>query len=374
MSGSGSTYRRRSGQDAYATRAATAGALLCALLAPAQLGAEPPWTVAMQRVVTQEARVFDGEIALVVEDLTTRERYTHNAATPSYLASGVKIVVLTALFEAIRAGKLRWDEEIVFAEADVRDGSHVLKKAKAGERFSVEQLTGLMMQHSDNAATDLLITRIGLEQVNQAAQRHGGPHFGEITSMVGVRRAIYGHLDPKVELLSVPQLSSMRGAGTFKARARLFAKLIGAPKSQFSARDLERAYGAYYDSGLNSAPLTEVARLLAAIERRELVDPEASQQMLEIMLGCKTGSRRIVAGVPKEAGLAHKTGTQYRRLCDLGIIYASDNRAILFAACLKEFGSSREAEALVARLASKAYSLIVGNEVWPPPPPGEGVR
>ena len=51
-----------------------------------------PWPVHLQSVVVKETRRFDGELALVVKDLGSGLRYTHNAATPMYLASGIKII------------------------------------------------------------------------------------------------------------------------------------------------------------------------------------------------------------------------------------------------------------------------------------------
>jgi beta-lactamase class A len=116
--------------------------------------------------------------------------------------------------------------------------------------------------------------------------------------------------------------------------------------------------------------MTDVGHMLAELERRKVVDPLASQHMLDIMLRCKTGKRRLRAGLPARALLAHKTGTQHRRMCDLAIVYPAQQRGIVLAVCLKDYGSSRQAEALMARLAARTYTLLVPGEAWPPPPPG----
>jgi beta-lactamase class A len=342
--------------------------LAAVLLLPGALRAEQPWPMALQSALTEEARGFDGEIAMYVEELKTGARYTHNAATPTYLASGVKILVMIAVFEELRAGRLRWEEQIVLDEDDVCDGAPKLKRAEPGDRFTVEQLVYWMMQHSDNLATDLLIKRVGLAKVNRAARRYGGERFGELTTMLGVRRAIYRRLDARADQLSARQLAGLRRARALSGRVRQFSKIIGL-KRPISLVELEVAYEDYYASGLNSAAMVDVGHLLARLERREVIDPLASQQMLEIMLGCRTGARRLRAGLPAEALLAHKTGTQHRRMCDLGIVYPLERRPYVIAICLKDFASLREAELLTARLAAKTHALLVDGRGWPPPPP-----
>lgn len=339
-----------------------------ALLAPAAW-AQPPWPVSLQAEVTREARKFDGEICVYIKEIATGERYTHNAATPIYLASGIKIMVLITVFEEISQGRTGWSEQLEFGEEDIRDGAYELLPRRVGEKFSVEQLVAWMMEKSDNAATDLLIKRVGIQAVNTAAQKYGGSEFCWITSMLDVRRNIYEQIDQRAALLTNLQIAELAGKRPLGRRARHLGKLIGEKKRRFTSGDLWKAFQAYYDSGLNSAPLDAMGQLLEKIERGEVVSPEASMQMLEIMKRCRTGKRRIRAGLPDQVTLAHKTGTQMKRICDLGIMYMPDEQPVVFAVCLKDFSSRRKAEALVARLAKKTADLLL--PLHPAPEPGK---
>ena len=103
------------------------------------------------------------------------------------------------------------------------------------------------------------------------------------------------------------------------------------------------------------------------LERGEVFSHEASQQMIEIMKRCQTGKRRIRAGLPDKVVLAHKTGTQIKRICDLGIMYMPDEQPVVFAVCLMDFPSRRKAEALVARLARKTADLLLPLHPEPKP-------
>ena len=344
----------------------TVALLLTALLAPAAR-AQPPWPVSLQAEVTREARKFKGEICIYVRELSTGIRYTLNAATPVYLASGIKIMVLITVFEEIAQDRLEWAEELSFEKEDIRDGAYKLLPRQVGKQFSVEELVGMMMEKSDNAATDLLIKRVGIQAVNAAVQKYGGPEFCWITSLLDVRRNIYEHIDQRAALLTNLQIAELAKKRPLSRRARHLGKLIGEKKKKYTSRDLWKAFQAYYHSGLNSAPLDAIGKLLESLERGEVVSPEASREMLEIMKRCQTGKRRIRAGLPKNVVLAHKTGTQLKRICDLGIMYMPDEEPVVFAICMKDFPSRRKAEALVARLAKKAADLLLPLHPEPKP-------
>jgi beta-lactamase class A len=342
--------------------------LLAALLVPAAR-AKPAWPISLQAEVTREARGFDGEIAVYVKELSTGIRYTHNAATPVYLASGIKIMVLITVFEEISTGRLQWAEQLGFGKEDIRDGAYKLLPKQVGMRFSVKQLVGWMMEKSDNAATDLLIKRVGIQTINATVQKYGGPEFCWITSILDVRRNIYEQIDQRAVGLTNLQIAELAKKRPLSRRARHLGKLIGKKNKKYTSRDLWKAFRAYYDSGLNSAPLDAVGKLLESIERGEVVSPKASRQMIEIMKRCQTGKRRIRAGLPDKVVLAHKTGTQLKRICDLGILYLPDEQPVVFAICLKEFSSRRKAEALVSRLAKKTADLLL--PLHPEPEPTE---
>ena len=329
------------------------------VLTASAAAAQPPWPVSLQAEVTREARKFKGEICIYVKEISTGERYTHNAATPVYLASGIKIMVLIALFEEIHAGRLQWAEEIEFTKEDIRDGAYKLLPKHVGKKYSVEELVGMMMEKSDNAATDLLIKRVGIKKVNAAVQKYGGEDFCWITSMLDVRRNIYEQIDQRAALLTNLQILELAKKRPLRRRARHLGKLIGEKKKKYTSRDLWKAFEAYYHSGLNSAPIDAIGKLLEKLARGEVVSEEASAQIIEIMKRCRTGKRRIIAGLPKNVVLAHKTGTQLKRICDLGIMYMPDEQPVIFAVCLMDFRSRRKAEALVARLAKKAAELLL---------------
>ena len=65
-------------------------------------------------------------------------------------------MVLITVFEEIENDRLEWAEEPSFEEEDIRDGAYKLLPKQVGKKFSVEELVGMMMEKSDNAATDAM--------------------------------------------------------------------------------------------------------------------------------------------------------------------------------------------------------------------------
>jgi beta-lactamase class A len=80
------------------------------------------------------------------------------------------------------------------------------------------------------------------------------------------------------------------------------------------------------------------------------------------MRGCHTGRGRIAAGLPKTATWEHKTGTQHRRACDLGILYLQPDHPIVIAACTRNFWHVSDAEQLFSRL-GRILSTAAGAPV-----------
>jgi beta-lactamase class A len=84
------------------------------------------------------------------------------------LASIFKLYVLYAVAENVKAGTLRWDDQLTITAKAKEVGSSGLEELEPGARVSVRTAAQKMIANSDNMATDLLISRIGTHAVEQA--------------------------------------------------------------------------------------------------------------------------------------------------------------------------------------------------------------
>lgn len=316
-----------------------------------------PWPVRLQTDVAKAQRRFRGEFALYVKDLKTGQRYTYNAATPMYLASGIKVPVMVALFKEVAAKRMSLDDELVLGPDDVRDGAPLLNYLRVGTPVTLRILLEAMIQQSDNAATDMIIDHLGVDMVNEVLPAEGVKGFGPITTLIDVRRLVYRELDPRTAHLSPRDIFRLRVTKPLKARLDKLAGMLDEAPGYFTPRELDRAYKSYYAQGFNSAPVEAMGALLERIVTGKAVSAKYSRQMLEVMLDTQTGVRRVRGGLGPDVPWAHKTGTQYRRTCDFGVFFIADDHPVVFAIAVKG-GSRRAAEKVMSTLAKKAYRYI----------------
>lgn len=340
--------------------AMVAGVLACAPLSARAALPEPSlpeWPVVLQTEVVRATRGFDGEAHIYVKDLVSGAKYSYNASTPTYIASGVKLAFMLGLFRLVVDGRAALDEPVRYDVEDVRDGAPVFNAMKTGTTLPLRVVLDAMVHQSDNAASDLIAKRVGIDVVNRTLADEGLVGFGPITSLLDVRRLAYGQITPAVERLSPTEIRVIGFQKTTEQKVAKLCELIGVPVGTFTAADWDLAFRAYYRTGLNSASMEAVGALLERIATGKMINVDASGAMLDVMLGTQTGANRITARLPPETPVAHKTGTQYQRICDLGIMYVEPQRPVVLAACMKG-GSRAKGEEIIAMVARRTYELL----------------
>lgn len=124
-------------------------------------------------------------VAALVEDAATGEvailatvdgtpLVARDADRPMAVGSAFKLFVLSAYEAAVAEGRLRRDAVVELTEADRSLPSGVLQTLAPGTPVTLELLAGLMIQHSDNTATDALMRVLGRDAIDAALPR-GAP-------------------------------------------------------------------------------------------------------------------------------------------------------------------------------------------------------
>jgi beta-lactamase class A len=82
-------------------------------------------------------------------------------------ASSIKIAVLANLYLQAQQGKLKLTEEYVVRQEDLVSGSDIMLGLTPGQtRLTLRDLATMMVAVSDNSATNVLIRRVGMDNVN----------------------------------------------------------------------------------------------------------------------------------------------------------------------------------------------------------------
>lgn len=319
--------------------------------AQAQALRAPGWASTLESTLESVDARYAGDIGVYVRHLDRDESFSYRADEPWYLASGIKVPVAIAVMRAVERGELSLDSRVTLRESDFVDGAGGTNAHAAGTRLSVSYLLEQMIVHSDNTASDVLIRSVGIDRVNAVAAELGDAPGIRITTLADVRRLAYGQLHPSAATLQSPQLLALKRSGSGQARVRKFLQLLALTPAELLRPDLDSAFDAYYATHVNSASLVEFGRMLAELAQGRALDAPATSHLLDLMARVQTGHRRIRTGLPPGTRFAHKTGTQHRRTCDLGIatVPSPGGRPparVVIAACARGTGTAASERAL----------------------------
>lgn len=110
---------------------------------------------------------LDGVMGLAVKDLTSGEAFFIRGDEIMPQASSIKIAVLADLYLQAQQGKLKLTEEYVVRAPDLVAGSDIMSGLTPGvTRLTLRDLATMMVAVSDNSATNVVIRRVGMDNVN----------------------------------------------------------------------------------------------------------------------------------------------------------------------------------------------------------------
>lgn len=111
------------------------------------------------------AAEFDGRLGVAALNLDTGEETLFHAHETFPTASVIKLPVLVTLMHQCEMGHSSLDEPLMLRRADKTGGSGLLQHLTPGLTMPVRDWAFLMMNVSDNTATNVLIDYVGTQQV-----------------------------------------------------------------------------------------------------------------------------------------------------------------------------------------------------------------
>lgn len=158
----------------------------------------------------REIAAFSGRIGLWAHELDADAVVEHEADAVFEGASTIKVLIMIEAFRQAATGRLRLDEPLAYEPSHHVRGSGVVRDFAPGAVLSLHDAIVLMMIVSDNVATNMIIDRVGLDSVNDTAERMGLPrtrlmaplHFDQHPPEFGVSRTTARELGGLVERLA----------------------------------------------------------------------------------------------------------------------------------------------------------------------------
>jgi len=256
---------------------------------------------ALRKKVIGDISLFKGETGIVIKDLRTNWEIAYNKDKLFPSASLAKIVIMPACFIAVKEGNIKLDQNVVLKNSDKLIGSGILKRARSGSTFSVEELIGHMIYDSDNTATNILTNIIGMDYLRNACNS-----FGLKNTNISRKVADYCSRKKGIE---------------------------------------------------NYTTAEDMALILERMYRRSFVNKNVSEKCLNL-LRLQRVNDRIPKYLPADVTIAHKTGLE-RNVChDVGIV-SSDKGDFLICVLTKRANSnSIISKRFISKVALHTYAYF----------------
>lgn len=268
-------------------------------------------------------------------DLATGAAVGHAPDEAVVLASVFKVPVVLELFRQAAEGQLDASELVTVPAEGRSPGPFGLSAMRDPVTMSWRDLAWLMMGVSDNAATDVICDRVGIEQVNLTLKRLGL----EQTFLVGACRDLF---DSIFEDLGVQDASAA-------AEVDLTDPCV---VDGLRVMDPTRT--------TRSTP-REITRLLAKIWHDEAA-PAAACAEVRRVLGLQVWPHRLASGFPEDGvRTSGKTGTLPRWRNEVGVVEHPDGGAVAVAVFTRAHvltDKHRDADAVIGRTARMAVEQL----------------
>ena len=233
-------------------------ALLLALLAPAAFGAaddaknqaDTPESVRakqdllwarMEDSISTIVRETDAVVGVAILDLTDQRAFYLNADAIYPTASTIKIAVLAELYRQHERGSGAKLGDLYTVNAKDGVGTEgILQSMSAGvARITNRDLALLMVSLSDNSAANVLIDRVGMDNVNAWLTQIGLEHTRLRRHMLDVKAAQEGRENTSTPRELVTMLRTIHEGHVFgKATTEEFFKMLSTQKASYLPRHL----------------------------------------------------------------------------------------------------------------------------------------
>lgn len=203
------------------------------------------WTK-LESTINDIDRNLDGALGVAIEDLTTGQRFLLHGDSIFPQASSIKIAVLAELYHQAQlsaqgeSGKAKLTDLYTVRVTDLVQDSDIMGGLSPGvTQLTNRDLATMMVAVSDNSATNVLIDRVGMENVNALLDSLALHNTKLRRKMMDVKAATEGR-----ENISTPQemltlLEKIYQGKLFnKEMTADFFKMLSTHKNSFIPRDL----------------------------------------------------------------------------------------------------------------------------------------
>jgi len=183
---------------------------------------------------------LDGVMGIAIEDLTTGDHFFLHESEVFAQASSIKITVLANLYLQAQQGKLKLNDLYTVQQSDLVPDSDIMNGLTPGvTRVTLRDLATMMVAVSDNSATNVLIDKVGMQNVNALLDSLGLTHTRLRRKMMDLEAAKQGRENISTPREMMQLLDAIyHGKVLNKESTTDFFKMLSTGKASFIPRDL----------------------------------------------------------------------------------------------------------------------------------------
>ena len=290
--------------------------------------------------IIKETKGFEKTLGVAVKHLGTGEEVSFNGDERFPTASVFKVPVIVELYKQVEAGKIRLDERIILKDSIKVPGSGILKELTEGLDVSIHDLSRLMMILSDNTATDMLVEKVGKENVSATMRRLGLQNTVVVADCRDLLFDLVGENSLPDEEKTLDLYLKLAKNGTNKGSWSL-----GTERNDVTTP-------------------SEMNRLLEFIVEGKAAGRASCDSILETMGKCQTGEYRVPKYLPAEkVRMQRKTGSLPGIRNDVGIItILATGEKYCLSCFVKDAEDVYAAEEAIAKVSRNVYHYFAGGK------------
>ncbi|HXJ87145.1 MAG TPA: serine hydrolase [Candidatus Binatia bacterium] len=194
----------------------------------------------LEAKIEEVDRNLDGVMGVAIEDLTTGDHYFLREDEVFAQASSIKITVLANLYLQAQHGKLKLTDLYTVQSSDLVPDSDIMNGLTPEvTRLTLRDLATMMVAVSDNAATNVLIDRVGMQNVNAMLDSLGLAHTRLRRKMMDLEAAKQGRENISTPREMMTLLDAIyQGKLLDKQSTDDFFKVLRTNKDSWLPRDL----------------------------------------------------------------------------------------------------------------------------------------
>lgn len=230
----------------------------------------------MEVKVIKELEKINGDVSFYYKNLISKEVIKYNDEKQMLAASIIKLPILVECFNQINKGIISKDDIFITENKEKVPSCGALNYMRENLKVTLEDLYTLMIILSDNYATNMLIDKLGIYNINKTINE------------IGLKNTILNRkmFDEEKSLLGLENYTSAR----------------------------------------------DMAYLLEKMYNKELIDEKCSEEMISILKNQRLNGKIpfFIQSIRPKIQIGHKTGEDTNITHDVGIVFAKEPFIVCF--------------------------------------------